>query len=212
MASNRRQRSLVHAMRSLVIASTLALGLLAGGLGLRQAAASTGCDFINTIGTPAPFTGYFIPAASYVAGDELSIAASDPSAGGPTTVELLNGITGDVLDTTSFPGTVSYIIPTGGVYAFGVKVDGGTMATFTFSCVAAAPLTATSTNTPTEPPLATPIAFVPTSTAAAGPIAELPGTGGGPGSSADSRDLWLLVSLLALIGLGVGGVGLRRLR
>jgi hypothetical protein len=71
--------------------------------------------------------------------------------------------------------------------------------------------TPTPPQTATEPPLATPIAFVPTSTAA-GPIAELPGTGGGPTSRSDRRDLWLLMTLLALSGLGLGGLRAKRAR
>ena len=100
-------------------------------------------------------------------GDEITIVAGEPSTGSPQTVTLrvdsfpvvIPSLPGEV-DTSSFPGTVSYLVLTAGTYIRTVRVDQGT-ATFDFSCVTGVSTptptpTPTPTDTPTNTPTATP--------------------------------------------------------
>ena len=98
-------------------------------------------------------------------------------------------------------------------------------------------VTVTASNTPTDTPTDTPTetltvtptvtvtvtalpaTAVPTETStgtaateAAGPVSELPNTGGSPGSGAGRSELWLLLALLAVTGVGIRGLRARQRR
>jgi hypothetical protein len=158
MAASAQHRSILHVVVGLVLASVLALGLLAGGVGRRQAAASQGCDLVNATGTISLSDDVGLPPSPFAAGDEISVVAGDPSSGRPT--DFILNLDHVAVDVAAFPGTVNYLVPTAGLYEIFVIVNpAGAKATLTFSCIAAPPTptpTATATETPTNTPTATP--------------------------------------------------------
>jgi len=141
----------VPTLARLVIVSLVTLEIVAVGLGLRHASASTGCDSINSFPSQIGFQFQLISA--FDAGDVVSVTATDPHTGTPNSVELF--VNNALAKVVSFPGTATFALPTGGV-AVAVKggVDAGT-ALIDFNCIAAQP-TATPTSTPTVTPTATP--------------------------------------------------------
>jgi uncharacterized repeat protein (TIGR01451 family) len=62
------------------------------------------------------------------------------------------------------------------------------------------------TEVPTAPPTST------ATSEAAAPVSELPSTGGGPDSGSGRGEIWLLVALLVVTGVGIRGVRARRSR
>jgi hypothetical protein len=240
MASNTQHRPMLRAVLSLVIASAMALGIMAGTVGVRHAAASQGCDAVNAISTQLAPSVSLASGLFFDNGDVVSLTAGDPSSGSPSFVQITvdNGIVAGA----NFPGTATWTLTgSGAIGTLTFLVDTGS-ATLDPMCVAAPPTvtpteisteiptetptviptvieTAIITETPepgaTEPPAtepATPIAAAPTSTPPAGPVSELPGTGGGPSGGADRGPIWFLLALLAAAGLGIGGLRARQRR
>jgi uncharacterized repeat protein (TIGR01451 family) len=89
-------------------------------------------------------------------------------------------------------------------------------ASVTINCPTSTPAV-TSTAEPTETAL--PTTEVPTGTPAAtatsdttGGVTDLPNTGSSPGSGSGRTGIWLLLALLAVTGIGIGGVRARRAR
>jgi hypothetical protein len=254
-----RHRFGVPALVRMVIVSLLALGIMAGGVGLRQAAASAGCDLVNAKTTEQlGSTGFVGPV--FDAGDVVSVTAGPPDSGSPTTVQILNN--NALVASAPYPGAASYTIPsTGAILDLTFGVNTGT-ATLDLACLAA-PATVTPTDTPTEAPTETPIPTdtptntptvtdtptgtqtpppgatdtplptetaipateAPTETAAAcappaatatsettGGVTDLPNTGSSPGSGSGRTEVWLLVALLAVTGVGITGVRAKRSR
>jgi hypothetical protein len=217
-----------------MLASALALGIMAGSTNVRPAAASAGCDLLNTIATSLT-DAITVPNVALDAGDKVSVTASAPTVGSPTSVEIaLDGV--GVVAGTLFPGTATYQAPTAFVGTFIFTVNNG-QATLAISCAGLPPSLGTPpTEVPTETPIEAPTAMPtvmetptvietpapaatelppatePTSTVPTGPISELPGTGGGPGSGSSGNALWLLLALMVVIGLGISGLRARRAR
>ena len=140
---------------SLVVASLVVLGIMAGGVGLRHAAAaSQGCDDLNK----PTFDGFNSGFSSglnqfFDAGDVVSVTAGEPSLGSPTTVRIF--VNGSTVASTPYPGTATYTIPATGILGeLGGGVDLGS-ATFIVSCNSASQ-TSTPTATPTDTPTDTP--------------------------------------------------------
>jgi hypothetical protein len=233
MPSRARRQWIVRAGLRTVLASALALGIMAGSNIVRPAAASAGCDLLNTI--PTSLTDAItVPNVSLDAGDKVSVTASAPTVGSPTSVEIaLSGV--GVVAGTLFPGTATYSAPTAFVGTFIFTVNNG-QATLAISCAGAPPPATPPTEAPTKPPTEAPTAMPtvmetptvietpapaatevppatePTSTVPTRPISELPGTGGGPESRSGQSGLWLLIALFAVIGLGISGLLARRAR
>jgi hypothetical protein len=154
---------------SLVVASLVALGVTAGGVGLRHsAAASQGCDDLNNPSLDGFNSGFSSGLNQFFdAGDVVSVTAGEPSAGSPTTVQIF--VNGSTVASTPYPGTAIYTIPATGVLGeLGGGVDLGS-ATFIVSCNGESPTT-TPTATPTDTPTSTPtVTDTPTETATSTP-------------------------------------------
>jgi hypothetical protein len=77
----------------------------------------------------------------------ITVSAGEPtSSGTPSTVVLAGGpggsttntqILGNILATTSFPGTITYVVQSAGTYSFRWFVNPSASATWTVSCVPA---------------------------------------------------------------------------
>jgi hypothetical protein len=238
MASNTQHRPMLHVVHTIVTASTLTLGIMAGGVGVQHASASQGYDAVNAISTQLAPSVSLASGLVFGTGDVVSLTAGDPSSGSPSFVQITvdNGIVAGA----NFPGTATWTLTgSGTVGTLAFLVDTGS-ATLDPVCVAAPP-TATPTETPTDTPTATeratvietptiietpepgateppatepatPIAVAPTSTPPAGPVSELPGTGSGPGSGSKYGLIWILLVLLAVSGAGIWGSRARRSR
>jgi len=161
MAPDVQHRSLSHLVLSLVIASILALGFMLSVVDRQHTIAdSIGCIVVDGILTQeAPLI--MIHNGTFDAGDVVSVTASTPITGSPTTVEIL--VNGTLVASTAFPGTAVYTIPTTGVISLiQLGVDLGT-ARLDTACTPAPPTptpisTDTPTNTPTDTPTETPTA------------------------------------------------------
>jgi uncharacterized repeat protein (TIGR01451 family) len=70
----------------------------------------------------------------------------------------------------------------------------------------------TETAAPTETPTSTDTPAATATSETTGGVTDLPNTGGGPESGVGGNELWLLVTLLVVIGVGVGGFHARRSR
>jgi Ca2+-binding RTX toxin-like protein len=80
---------------------------------------------------PTRFTGVEF-SEDFFAGETVSMTVDNPGLGNPQTVTLeVNDI---VVDSTPFPGTVSYTIPSDGTYKFFARIDEGTNAIIDFDC------------------------------------------------------------------------------
>src|SRR5262249_45656455 len=152
MMHRARHYSGVPTLARLVIVSLVTLEIMAVGPGLRHASASTGCDLINNQPSQMAFQLQLISA--FDAGDVVSVTATEPHTGTPTSVVLF--VDNALAKVVSFPGTATFALLTGGV-AVAVKggVDAGT-AMLDFNCIAAPPTaTATGTVTATATPTST---------------------------------------------------------
>jgi hypothetical protein len=158
----------VREARSLVFAIVVVMATIAGGAGLKHAAASEGCDALNAL-EPSIRPSFALRDNTFDAGDEVFLTAEGFALGSPTEVQIAIGDPGINVATTPFPGTVSYVIPaTGVIDALWFRVDAG-LANLVTTCTAA-PATATPTETPTEAPTETPTETA-TSTATSTPTA-----------------------------------------
>jgi hypothetical protein len=152
MASDTQHRSIVHAVCSLVLASVLALGIIAGTGSVRHAAASQGCDAVNAVITQlAPSIS--LTGVSFDTGDVVSLTAGDPSSGSPSFVQI--NVNNGIVAGANFPGTATWTLTGSATIAtLTFLVDTGS-ATLDPNCVAAPP-TATATEPPTQMPTDTP--------------------------------------------------------
>ena len=74
---------------------------------------SAGCQFLNDPIWDSHYTGGPIASLDFAAGDLIRMTAAKPTSfGTPTTVTLT--VDGAVVDSSTFPGTVEYVIPTTG--------------------------------------------------------------------------------------------------
>jgi hypothetical protein len=147
--------SRLRGLPRLVCAGLIALGVVSGPELHTAVAASQGCDFVNTIslGLQPSFSMFGF---TFDAGDTVSLTAGEPSAGGPTAVQITAG--GTVVATQPYPGTATYVIPASGPIDLSFSVNTGS-GTLDIACIAAAPTaTATATDTPTATPTDTPTA------------------------------------------------------
>ncbi len=120
--------------RCLSWSSTVALLVGAQVTPANAQLASEDCGFINDAGDGS--YGALGTSLTLAAGEKLTISAGAPFAGAPTTITLfVNDI---MVASATFPGTVEYVIPTAGLYAFQWHIDLGGPATWTVSCAAAA--------------------------------------------------------------------------
>jgi hypothetical protein len=130
---------------SVVIASVLALVNTSGPAEARNQGFFPGCDVINA--RPTSLTGGFtIGAVNFLGGEEVSVTASAPTTGSPTTVRIELFLTG-IVASAPIPGTATWIVPgpVSGIVSF--LLDTG-QATLDINCIPAPP-TATPTDTPT---------------------------------------------------------------
>lgn len=142
---------------SFVAAIILALGLMAGGFGIRHAsAASAGCAVINLTEMDQAFGFGGNPIGLY-AGEIVSVTGSAPITGPPTQVLII--VDGSTVASSPFPGTASSVVPTTNVYTVSFKVDTGT-ALLDVNCIPNSPTpipttTATALATPSDTPATT---------------------------------------------------------
>ena len=102
--------------------------------GSAQPATSEGCDILNGVDLPArnPTGGILGISRAYFAGDTILATVSPPTANGtPTSVELR--VDGNVVDSDSFPGSVTYVFPSDGNFDVDMDLDDG-QATWTLTC------------------------------------------------------------------------------
>jgi hypothetical protein len=102
--------------------------------GSAQPATSEGCDILNGVDLPAlnPTGGILGISRAYFAGDTILATVSPPTANGtPTSVELR--VDGNVVDSDSFPGSVTYVFPSDGNFQVDMDLDDGE-ATWTLTC------------------------------------------------------------------------------
>ena len=158
-----RHRVRIPALISLMVASVLALGSMAGTVSIRHAvAASAGCDFLNAL--PSFETSDFPMGNSpFDAGDVISVTAGFPRMQFPTEVQIL--VNGSVVASEPIPlfnpVTATYTVPTTEVFTSLEFVVVLGSATLDFGCVPAQ-VTATPAETATEMPTDTPV--IPTDT------------------------------------------------
>ena len=102
--------------------------------GSAQQATSEGCDILNGTDLPAlnPTGGILGISRAYFAGDTILATVSPPTANGtPTSVELR--VDGNVVDSDSFPGSVTYVFPSDGNFQVDMDLDDG-QAAWTLTC------------------------------------------------------------------------------
>lgn len=114
--------ALVAATAVAVFAAVAAPPARADGLSVGCAGFPTAVDVVAT---------EVVVAAPFAAGEEVSGTATLPPTGSPTTVSLRVNET--IVDSTTYPGTVSYVIPATGTYSLQFFVDAGG-ADWVFSC------------------------------------------------------------------------------
>jgi hypothetical protein len=242
MASNTQLRSILSAVLSLLIASTLALGLVPTLTPKRPVGAADMLFALTVIAdnpviTAGDAIGFTITLASSGIGEATDVRLvivvdRDTPALPPTWTETTNNpacVIGQgwspifcrfgTISAGAPPIVLHITAPTTqqdcGVIETSVEAYSLIAQPVEFSGVSSARVTIicpTATPAPTAPPLATPIAFVPTSTAPAGPVVELPATGGGPDRRSGQHWPWLLVALLVVAGVGIRGLHARRPR
>lgn len=107
------------------IFATLLLTLTSQSVLAQSSGPSTGCDFVNNIGTL--FSNDVGTAEDYFAGDRITVTASAPTDGEIPQQIILDIDVGSFFRDADFPGTVSYTFPTDGeqgFYLYGADVDG----------------------------------------------------------------------------------------
>ncbi len=93
---------------------------------------SAGCQFLNDPIWDSHYTGGPIASLDFAAGDLIRMTAAKPTSfGTPTTVTLT--VDGAVVDSSTFPGTVEYVIPTTGTHDVGWEINVGN-ATWDVAC------------------------------------------------------------------------------
>jgi len=102
--------------------------------GNAQPETSEGCDILNGVDLPAlnPTGGIDGISRAYFAGDTILATVSPPTENGPpTSIELR--LDGNVVDSDSFPGSVTYVFPSDGNFQVDIDLDDG-QATWTLTC------------------------------------------------------------------------------
>jgi hypothetical protein len=142
---------------ALVVAVVAVFVALAGILASPASAQelSPGCQTVNSPGYDTQsWAGYMPEPLAFAAGDVITASAGEPTSSvTPTTLTLYQGepaifgfVPTLVIATTSFPGTVQYVIPTSGSYQFWWAVQPIANATWTVSCVSASEAAAADIN------------------------------------------------------------------
>jgi len=114
-----------------IIVAVLLVGLLVGGhRAVRASGISQVCSDINSIDTNFE-TPWWSANVAFNHGERVVATAGDPSSGSPTSLQLL--FNGSLIDSTSFPGTISHTFNGNEPLPIHWEVDTGT-ATFHFHC------------------------------------------------------------------------------
>lgn len=121
-----------------VVKLFITLALVTGISGFAYAAPSEGCVLFNNSPVSSITSGFGGGGSNMFAGERVIYTAEPPTNGSPTTITLEAGLqsdpTPDFVDSTSFPGSVSYVFPESNEYQSVARVDTGA-ATFSVRCI-----------------------------------------------------------------------------
>ena len=128
--------------RAVLVSVALATGLLVGVVAgpASGQTLSSGCQIMNSPLLDGHFAGATMGRLEpFFAGEQITVTAAEPTSVGDPTTHTLR-ISNTVVDTTEFPGTVSYTFPADTTATVQWSSDSGANLTVSMSCQLAPPL------------------------------------------------------------------------